>query len=82
MLSHGIAAHAVMEDITTEMYRQIMDVNFYACMFLTKFALPTLKQSNGQIVAISSMSGLQGFPAKTAYCASKHAVNGFYNSLR
>ena len=59
-----------------------MDVNFYACMYLTRYALPYLKQTKGQIVCISSMSGLQGFPAKTSYCASKHAVNGFFNSLR
>ena len=43
MLSQGISAHAKLEDITNEMTRKIMEVNYYACVYLTKLALPTLR---------------------------------------
>ena len=48
---------------------------------MTKFALPHLMKTRGQIIVISSISGVLGLPYRTAYCASKHAVNGFFRSL-
>jgi NAD(P)-dependent dehydrogenase (short-subunit alcohol dehydrogenase family) len=55
-----------------------MKVNFYANVYLTKWALPILKKSNGKIVVISSLSGKFGLPSRTAYCASKFALTGFF----
>jgi len=45
-------------------------------------ALPYLKASKGRIVAVSSVAGLNGVPTRTAYSASKHAMFGFFDSLR
>lgn len=45
-------------------------------------ALPFLKESEGWIVAISSIASLTGVPGHSAYCASKHAMNGFFESLQ
>lgn len=59
-----------------------MRTNFYANVFLTKFALPLIKKSQGGIVVISSLSGKFGLPSRSAYCASKFALNGFFESLR
>jgi NAD(P)-dependent dehydrogenase (short-subunit alcohol dehydrogenase family) len=59
-----------------------MKVNFYANVYITKFALPLLKRANGMIVAISSLSGKFGLPSRSAYCASKFALTGFFESLR
>ena len=42
----------------------------------------TLKESRGRIVAVSSVAGLFGVPERTAYAASKHAMTGFFDSLR
>ena len=53
-----------------------------AAMACTYYALPHLKQSRGRIVAISSLAGLTGVPERSGYAASKHAMTGFFDSLR
>ncbi len=63
--------------------RVIMEVNFFGVIELTKLVLPfMLKKGSGHIVAVSSISGKFGFPLRTAYSASKHAVQGYFESLR
>jgi short-subunit dehydrogenase len=61
---------------------RIMQVNFGGAAACTFHALPCLKQSRGRIVAINSLSGLTGVPLRTPYVASKHAMTGFFDSLR
>ena len=59
-----------------------MNVNFMGYVNTTKYTIPHLIKTKGQIVVVSSASGIIPFPARTAYCASKFAVEGFYKSLR
>lgn len=61
---------------------ELMQVNYLAAARLTLLALPHVKQSRGLVVGISSVSGLVGVPLLSGYCASKHAVLGFFDSLR
>jgi len=61
---------------------KIHAVNYFGSVYCTYFALPHLKESKGQIVTISSMTGLLGMPLRTAYSAAKHALFGFFDSLR
>jgi NAD(P)-dependent dehydrogenase (short-subunit alcohol dehydrogenase family) len=63
-------------------YERIMRVNYLGCVWLTHAALPHLKRSRGQVVVIGSLLGLTGAPTRTGYAASKHALMGFYDSLR
>jgi short-subunit dehydrogenase len=63
-------------------YERIMRVNYLGCVWLTHAALPHLKKGRGQIVVIGSLLGLTGGPTRTGYSASKHALMGFYDSLR
>jgi short-subunit dehydrogenase len=63
-------------------FEQLMKVNYLGCVYPTYFALPALKQARGQIVAVASLAGLTGVPTRTGYAASKHAVFGFFDSLR
>ena len=63
------------------LYERLMKVNYLGCVYPTHFALPHLKKSRGQIVVMSSLAGLTGVPTRTGYCASKHAVFGFFDSL-
>lgn len=63
-------------------YEQIMRVDYLGAVHCTHAALPHLKASRGQIVAVSSLSGLVGVPTRTAYVASKHALQGFCDALR
>jgi short-subunit dehydrogenase len=63
-------------------YERLMRVNYLGCVWLTHAALPALKQSRGRIVVVASLAGLTGVPTRTGYAASKHAVIGFFDSLR
>ena len=63
-------------------YETLMKVNYLGCVYPTFHALPHLKRSRGQIVAVASLAGLTGVPTRTGYAASKHAVFGFFDSLR
>lgn len=60
----------------------ILRLNFLGSMYCTHRALPHLKRSRGLIVATSSISGLIGVPLLSGYAASKHAMLGFFDSLR
>mmetsp|Transcript_22614 Transcript_22614/g.27971 ORF Transcript_22614/g.27971 Transcript_22614/m.27971 type:complete len:121 (+) Transcript_22614:382-744(+) len=59
-----------------------MDTNFMGCINMTRPALPILRRSQGQIVALSSVSGEIGLGMRSMYCAAKAAVNNFYRTLR
>ncbi|HXB55810.1 MAG TPA: SDR family oxidoreductase [Vicinamibacteria bacterium] len=63
-------------------YEHLMKVNYLGCVYPTYHALPHLKKSRGQIVAMASLAGLTGVPTRTGYAASKHALFGFFDSLR
>jgi len=66
----------------TEIFRGVMELNYFSVVWLTLAALPHLKASRGRIVPVASVAGLTGVPSRSAYCASKHAVIGFFDSLR
>ena len=61
---------------------QMMRVNYLGSAFLTAYALPYLRQTKGRIVGISSLAGKNGVPTRSGYAASKHAMAGFFDSLR
>jgi NAD(P)-dependent dehydrogenase (short-subunit alcohol dehydrogenase family) len=65
-----------------ELLERLMRVNYLGAAWLTWQALPALKAARGRIVAISSLAGLVGVPTRTGYSASKHAMFGFFDSLR
>lgn len=78
----GISMRALFQDIDLEVFRKVMDTNFYGTVYATKYCLPAIIQSKGSIIGISSINGFRGTPARTAYTASKYAMNGFFESLR
>jgi short-subunit dehydrogenase len=63
-------------------FERILQVNYLGSVYCTFYALPHLKQTRGRIVGISSLAGKTGVPARTGYAASKHAMVGFFDSLR
>jgi short-subunit dehydrogenase len=63
-------------------YAQLMNVNYLGAVYTTHCALPYLKKTHGLIVAIASVAGFTGVPERTGYAASKHALVGFFESLR
>jgi len=78
----GITMRALLEDLKLDVFRKVMDINFYGALYATYYALPHIIASKGSIVGISSINGHRGTPARTAYTASKFAMNGFYEALR
>jgi len=79
----GMGMLARFEDVTDlSLYERLMRVNYLGSVYPTFYALPHLKRSRGQIVAVSSLVGLTGVPMRTAYAATKHAQVGFFDSLR
>jgi len=69
-----------LQDFT--IFERIMEVNYLAPVRLTALTLPHLRQSRGLIVAVASLAGLTGVPERSGYAASKHAMIGFFDSLR
>ena len=62
--------------------RQLMELNFFACLRIAQEALPHLRASKGLLVPVASVAGYAGIPTRTLYAASKHALVGFFESLR
>jgi len=78
----GITMWANFEDIRDiGFYEQIMRVNYLGSVYCTYYALPFLKKTKGQIIGISSL-GQAGIPKRSGYAASKHAMVGFFDTLR
>jgi NAD(P)-dependent dehydrogenase (short-subunit alcohol dehydrogenase family) len=79
----GRTMWTTLEDMSDpSVIEQVMRINYLGAAFCTYHALPYLKQSRGRIVGVSSIAGLNGVPTRTAYSASKHAMFGFFDSLR
>lgn len=79
----GISQRGMMIDTPVAVDRQIMEINFMSVVALTKAVLPQMfKQNFGHFVITSSVAGKLGTPMRSAYCASKHALNGYFDSLR
>ena len=79
----GVSQWALVEDITdTDQFETLLQVNYLSVVRCTIAALPHLKKTRGQIVAVSSLAGKAGIPTHSAYSASKHAIHGFLDALR
>ncbi len=78
----GISQRALTWETSLEVDYRIMNINYFGAVILTKAVLPVmLKQGSGHIAVTSSINGKFGFPMRSAYSASKHAVLGFFETL-
>jgi len=78
----GISQRARIDETPLWLDRKIFEVNYFGTIALTKAVLPyMIHQKSGHIVATSSISGRFGFPLRSAYSASKHALHGFFETL-
>ena len=79
----GISQRSLLIDTPMEVARKIMEVDFWGHAGLTKQILPFMVESGGShIVVVSSLTGLFGFPQRSAYAAAKHALHGYFETLR
>jgi short-subunit dehydrogenase len=78
----GITQRALVMETSIGTDRKIMEINYFSGVILTKSILPgMLARGSGYIAAVSSVTGKFGFPLRSAYSASKHAMAGFYETL-
>jgi dehydrogenase/reductase SDR family protein 7B len=78
----GISQRSLVTETPIENDRLIMEINFFGVVTLTKAVLPSMiENGGGQLTVASSMVGKFGFPYRSAYSASKHALHGFFETL-
>ena len=78
----GISMRALFEEMDLSVMEKTMGINFWGTVYCTHAAMPYLLNSRGWVIGISSIAGYRGLPARTAYSASKFAMNGFLEALR
>lgn len=79
----GVSQRALVKDTSLEVDRQIMELDFFGPVALTKMVLPhMLARGSGHLVAVSSVVGLVATPYRSAYASAKHAIIGFHDALR
>jgi short-subunit dehydrogenase len=79
----GISQRGDVLTTSLEVYQKIININLLGVIALTKAVLPfMINQNSGHIVVTSSISGKLGTPLRSGYSASKHALHGFFDSLR
>ncbi len=83
ILNAGVTQRSLAIETDMKVYRQLMDINFFAPLIITQTLLPYfMQQQSGHIVAISSVAGLMGFPLRSGYAAAKHALMGYFETLQ
>jgi short-subunit dehydrogenase len=79
----GISMHARFDELhDIDAVERITAINYFGSVYCTWYALPYLKKTKGRLVAISSLTGRNGVPTRTLYAGTKHAMAGFFDSLR
>ncbi|XP_036924719.1 dehydrogenase/reductase SDR family member 7B [Sturnira hondurensis] len=79
----GVSYRGAILDTTTDVDKRVMETNYFGPVALTKALLPSMiKRRQGHIVAISSIQGKISIPFRSAYAASKHATQAFFDCLR
>ena len=83
VLNAGVSQRSLVKDTGMEVYRSIMETNYFGPIGMTRAVLPSmLENKSGHIVVISSVAGKLSTPLRSGYSASKHSLHGFYDALR
>lgn len=79
----GVSQRARAEETSMEVVRRVLEIDFFATVDLTRRLLPAmLERGSGRFVVVSSLVGKIGTPLRSAYSAAKHALHGWFDSLR
>ena len=78
----GISMRALLKDAELEVFRKVMDINYFGTVYCTKLALESLIERKGTIIGVTSIAGYRGLPGRSGYSASKFAVNGWLEAIR
>ena len=79
----GVSQRSLVKDTIVDVDKNLMNINYFGPALLTKALLPEMiKNKTGHIAVMSSLAGKFGIPLRSAYAASKHALHGFFDTLR
>jgi len=79
----GVSQRSYALETSMDVHRRIMEVNFFGPVLLSKLVVPEMiKRKSGRLIVISSLAGKWGFYERSSYSASKHALHGFFETLR
>jgi NAD(P)-dependent dehydrogenase (short-subunit alcohol dehydrogenase family) len=78
----GVTAIAPVEDLTEQAHRRLFDINYFAAVAMAQAFQTALRASKGTHLAITSVAGFAPLRHRASYVASKHAMTGFFASLR
>jgi len=78
----GVTHLSLFRDTEVEVIRRVMEVNFFGAVHCTKAALDSLVERRGRIAVLSSVAGFSPLATRCGYSASKHALHGFFDSIR
>lgn len=81
LLNAGISQRALTLETDISVDRRLMEVNYFGGIYLVKSLKDMFLKRGVHIAVVSSVSGVFGFPVRSAYCASKHAIHGFYETI-
>jgi short-subunit dehydrogenase len=78
----GLAMEGEVEHLQPDTLKKIMEVNFLGAAYLTQLTIPHIRATRGNILFVSSLAGIHGLPAFSAYSASKMALSALAESLK
>lgn len=78
----GISMRSLLKDAELDVFKKVMDINYFGTVYCTKLALQSIIKRKGTIVGVSSIAGYRGLPGRSGYSASKFAVNGWLEAIR
>ena len=78
----GVSMRSMFSDLDISTMQKIMETNFWGTVYCTRYALDELVKNRGSLISVGSVAGYKALPARSAYSASKFALNGFMDSIR
>jgi short-subunit dehydrogenase len=81
-LNAGISQRSLARDTDMKTVRKLLEINFFSHIKISSFLLPSMIKNKGHFVVMSSLTGVFGVPYRSSYSASKHALHGYFESLR
>jgi short-subunit dehydrogenase len=78
----GVSMHGELRDTEIDVFKKVMDINYFGTVYCTKLAVESIVKNKGTIVGVSSIAGYRGLPGRSGYSASKFAVNGWLEAVR
>lgn len=78
----GITQRGAFRQTRSEVYKKVMNINFFGSLYCTKAAIESIVERKGMIIVVESVAGVTPLLGRSGYCASKHALHGLFTTIR